>query len=138
MPTWSHILPGFSFVVTCTQGAFSAAPARPAHAEQLPRQLMPLCAAGTPVGRKAPHLVLWRGDQVVELVCLALELKLDAIKAGEDGVAHACAPPASSAQRALQRVRLASTPAAGTVLTGGAQPVYAALGVHQAHHLLPR
>ncbi len=90
------------------------------------------------MGSAAPHLVVRCGDEVVELVCLALKLELDAIKAGEDGVPHACALPASSAQRAPQHVRLAGTPAAGSLLTGGAQPVDAALGVHQAHHLLPR
>ena len=37
------------------------------------------------------------GDEVVELVLLALELELDAVKAGEDGVAHACAPACWSA-----------------------------------------
>ncbi len=109
-----------------------------AHAEQLPRQLMLYYAACSSHTQRVPHLVLRCGDEVVELVCLALELELDAIKAGEDGVPHACAPPASSAQRAVQRVRLASTPAAGLLLTGGAQPVDTALGVHQTHHLLPR
>ena len=42
--------------------------------------------------QKKAHQVLRGRDEVVKLVLQALELKLDAVKACEDGVAHACAP----------------------------------------------
>ena len=139
VPSWSHILPGFSFVVTCTWLVLSVRlqtqlylytrqvllPERRsslAGAQKCRRAARSHGARELPEGAAA-HQVLRRGKQVVKLVLVALEFKLDAVKAGEDGVAHACAATCPiSARRAKgacahQQKRWAASPDVPSWLT---------------------